>query len=300
MLKPFVRYAGGKSRHTDKILKYFRVDEPEYREPFVGGGSVYLASGFKNAWINDFDPGVAAMWQMVKEQPEEMARLIEEYTPKIDHGGDPDRIKEALETWRTIRDDREHRLVPAGFRTLFLIKTCFSGVTTGGPTGGVEQKSDYTINTRWAKDHTIRRIRAASTLLQSCRITKESWQPLVETPGHDVALFLDPPYLVKGDQCYEFAFTLEQHKELAEKVARSPHRWVVTIDDCPEIREIWSQHVPEKCMISETWLYSMTDTRDANRVGRELFIIDPRSLKTRVKKRIREFPKQAVTYERTV
>lgn len=291
MLKPFCRYAGGKSRHTNKILKYFRENEREYREPFVGGGSVYLASGFKDAWINDFDPGVAAMWQMVKEQPEEMVRLIEEYTPKIEHKGDADRIKEALATWRAIKEDREHQLVPSGFRTLFLIKTCFSGVTTGGPTGGVEQKSEYTLTARWAKDQTIRRVRATSKLLQSCQITCDSWQTLVKTPGKDVALFLDPPYLVKGGQCYEFAFTKEQHEELAEEVARCRHRWVVTIDDCPEIREIWSKFVPNQCMVTETWLYSMTDSRDKNRVGNELFIIDPRSLLERAKprRRIRKF-----------
>lgn len=274
MSKAFCRYPGGKSRHTDKILRYFNANELDYREPFIGGGSVFLRSGFENAWINDLDPGVYDMWRMVKETPGELIDLINEYTPIITHENDPDRIKTAIQTWRDIKDDKEHLKVPAGFRSLFLIKTCFSGVITGGPTGGIDQRSKYTLTARWAKDETIKRIRSATKRLQSCRITNYDWEVLVKEIGKNACIYLDPPYLNKGDQCYAFAFTLEDHQRLAKLVSESGHRYVVTLDDCPEIRNIWNKYLPEKCLISETWLYSMSDFRENNRDGRELFIID--------------------------
>jgi len=63
MLRPFIRYPGGKSKHVQKILQYFNETEVRYREPFVGGGSVYLAATqFSESWINDIDEGVVVFW----------------------------------------------------------------------------------------------------------------------------------------------------------------------------------------------------------------------------------------------
>ncbi len=272
MLKAFIRYPGSKSRHTGKILRYFNLGEPEYREPFIGGGSVFLASEFEDAWINDIDPDVYKLWVAVRDQPNELVRIIEEHTPILDHKREPQKIKKAMELWREIQQD-----VPSGYRTLFLSKTCFSGVLSGGPTGGIHQTGEYTLFSRWAPNLTISRIWAAHSNLQNVRITNESWQVLVEESGKDISLYLDPPYLKKGGQCYNFSFTLDDHKELAETVSQSSHRYVVTVDDCKELRDIWTSLVPEHLIISEKWLYSMSDYREENREGREMFVVDQRS-----------------------
>lgn len=272
----FIRYPGGKSKHTDKILKYF-WQETEYREPFIGGGSVYLKSEYKQSWINDVDPGVYDLWRMVKEEPNTLIDLIEEHTPVLEHQGNSRAIETALALWREIKDDNGTKF-SLGYRLLFLNKTCFSGVISGGPTGGIEQKSEYTIAARWAKKMTIARIKAAHSLLQDCEITNQSYEEIVTAPGEDVAIYLDPPYLKKGSQCYDYYFTLEDHCKLAEMVVNCPHRYVVTVDNCPEIQTIWSElGVPGERMRTEEWSYSMTDRRDSNRVGKELFICDEHS-----------------------
>jgi DNA adenine methylase len=272
MPKPYLRYPGGKSRHTEKILRYVS-DGVEYREPFLGGGSVYLAGKFKNAWINDLDYGIYDMWRMVKEEPEVLIEWIEKHTPILEHGGDPASIDEAIALWRRIQDDKED--VPAGYRALFLVKTCFNGVQSGGPTGGVKQQSKYTLTARWAKNLTVNRIRACHKYMRCTKVTNLSWQELVTADGENVFLFCDPPYLVKGRQCYDLAFTENDHRELAEKLTSSPHRYVVTLDDCKEIRDIWSNCVPKQCMIAREWQYSMTENRTKNKVGKELFVVDP-------------------------
>ncbi|MBX3066987.1 MAG: DNA adenine methylase, partial [Anaerolineae bacterium] len=46
-MKPYtkspLRYPGGKSRAMPQILQQIPLNMREYREPFIGGGSVYLA-----------------------------------------------------------------------------------------------------------------------------------------------------------------------------------------------------------------------------------------------------------------
>ena len=56
-LKTPLRYPGGKSRVAKDFIPRFPSDLKEYREPFIGGGSVALLFAQKNpdipVWIND-------------------------------------------------------------------------------------------------------------------------------------------------------------------------------------------------------------------------------------------------------
>ncbi len=275
-----LRYPGGKSKQADRIVPYFLDQENEYREPFVGGGSIYLYGyHYPNAWINDIDPEVVDLWTMIRDDPYELIELIEDHSRILDHRKDKQKIKEAMNLWRQVKSDVNHKTYPAGYRFLFLSKTCFSGMVEGGPTGGVAQNGKYNLTSRWAKNQTIKRIREARECLQDCTITCGSWEVLVEKPGNDVVLYLDPPYLKKGSVCYRYSFTLEDHERLAEVVSKCSHRWLITLDNTPEIYNIWLKcGIPECRMVSETWLYSMTGKRVSNKEGKELFIMDGRSL----------------------
>lgn len=287
ILRPFLRYPGGKSKHVHKILQYFYDQEKEYREPFVGGGSVYLGgSQFSNSWINDLDPEVCDLWRMVKKEHHSLISLIKEHTKVLDHCQDKRKIKEAVALWNQIKSDTNNEIFPAGYRFLFLSKTCFNGVVTAGPTGGIAQNGDYNLMSRWAGRQTIRRICQIHERLIDCRVTGYSWEEVVAEPGKDVALYLDPPYLEKGEQCYQKFFTLEDHRKLAEVVTACPHRYIVTVDDVPEVRNAWSDcGVPNSRLIPETWLYSMTGSRKKNKNGKELFIMDERSLEIAEKRK---------------
>lgn len=56
-----LRYPGGKSRAVDRILTQLPNTIAEFREPFLGGGSVFLAVRSKfdllitQYWINDLN-----------------------------------------------------------------------------------------------------------------------------------------------------------------------------------------------------------------------------------------------------
>ncbi len=43
-IKSPLRYPGGKSKALDRIIPLIPGDFDEFREPFVGGGSVFLLS----------------------------------------------------------------------------------------------------------------------------------------------------------------------------------------------------------------------------------------------------------------
>ena len=57
LLKTPLRYPGGKSRACVRLYDWFPADIEEFREPFVGGGSVALYFSQLHpdvpVWIND-------------------------------------------------------------------------------------------------------------------------------------------------------------------------------------------------------------------------------------------------------
>ena len=68
MLKPFVRWAGGKSSEISEISKYFPINIENYYEPFVGGGSVYLHVNAKKYYINDKSKDLISLYKNIKNQ----------------------------------------------------------------------------------------------------------------------------------------------------------------------------------------------------------------------------------------
>lgn len=80
MIKSPLRYPGGKSRAV-KLISSLVPDFSEYREPFVGGGSVfiYLKQLFPNMtfWINDLYLELCNFWQMVQQDVDEIIRQID-------------------------------------------------------------------------------------------------------------------------------------------------------------------------------------------------------------------------------
>ena len=79
MIKSPLRYPGGKSRAIKSIAECLPKKFSEFREPFVGGGSVfiYLKQKFPHLHIaiNDLNPELYLFWHFVKS---DLSKLVSE------------------------------------------------------------------------------------------------------------------------------------------------------------------------------------------------------------------------------
>ncbi|MHC5718217.1 MAG: DNA adenine methylase, partial [Nostoc sp.] len=77
MLKSPLRYPGGKSKAINQIAEYLPQSFDEFREPFVGGGSVfiYLRQKFPDLkiWINDLNRELFLFWKLAQS---DLAQLV--------------------------------------------------------------------------------------------------------------------------------------------------------------------------------------------------------------------------------
>jgi DNA adenine methylase len=81
-VKPFVRWAGGKTRLLPRILPYVPQRIEDYYEPFLGGGAVYLACASRirgRAYLADLNDHLVAAWIAVRDHRAELRPLLNWY-----------------------------------------------------------------------------------------------------------------------------------------------------------------------------------------------------------------------------
>lgn len=290
-----VRYPGGKSKLRNQIAQRLAEqaehDGFEYRELFVGGGSVGLkllsgSTSIRRIWINDRDVGIACLWTSVIRYPEEFKERVRSFTPSVEAFY---ALREELTTTSTMPTERD-RIVDLGSKKLAIHQTSYSGLGTksGGPLGGVGQKSRYKIDCRWSPDYICRNVDKLHDLFSTVEVrgnccTNLDFIELIEDRNCRSLLYLDPPYYVKGNNLYQHGFTVEDHQRLADSLRETEHAWVLSYDDCPEVREMyrWAKVEPLDATYSITAVKDKDTGERLSRKKTELLIC-PRETKLAV------------------
>jgi DNA adenine methylase len=188
-------------------------------------------------WLNDLDPGIAAIWSSVVKYPAKLQAVIRQFTPSVD------RYRQFREDLRNgVRNGNPKAVVDRGFRKLALHQMSFSGLgeMAGGPLGGWSQESQYKIDSRWSPKQLVKSIDKYHVLLARFQVKCTSLDfSAVLTGGPAALIYLDPPYFHAGSVCYRHAFTWQDHDRLAQMLRTTEHHWVLSYDDCPEARRLY-------------------------------------------------------------
>lgn len=262
-MSSFFRYPGGKSKlskHFISHLSLYNDDiELQYREPFVGGGGIVTEFAKANPdwyryWINDFDPALVALWNAVIKYPEELKEEILAFTPTVDAY---DNIKAKLLATNKLPKQKA-KVVDLGAKKLQIHQISFSGLGTksGGPLGGRSQESKYPIDCRWTPKNICKKIDRLHNVLQNFELqnnccTNHDFQELIDHEGVAL-LYLDPPYYVKGGDLYQHSFSQEDHERLAQLLKETDHYWILSYDDCPEVRHLYDWAYIEEIDVNYT------------------------------------------------
>ena len=191
-LKTPLRYPGGKSRAIVKLLQYLPdlSQVKEFREPFLGGGSVALeiTKRYPNIeiWVNDLYEPLANFWQILQHDGEKLQDDLKKIKEKYNT---PDlardiftRSKEYLSTEET-EDFR--RAV-----SFYIVNKCsFSGLTESSSFSKQASESNFSISG-------IERLMEYSELIEGWKITNDTYESLL-TDQKNVFVYLDPPYDIK-------------------------------------------------------------------------------------------------------
>lgn len=261
-----LRYPGGKSKALKTIIPLI-IKFSEYREPMVGGGSVFLAlkQNYPNRkyWINDKHEGVYLFWRFCKNDPNglvsEILRLKKRY-------------KDGKELYQYLKsgghtDTRLHQAA----RFFILNRITFSGLIESGGYSNEAYHKRFT-------DSSIERIRSTSKLLQGVKITNLDYSKLVTVDGERVFIFLDPPYYSKRkSKLYGTAGDLHKkfdHTRFLKDVLGCNHNCLITYDNCSKIQRSFASKEAVGWQRSGWRLQYGTNNLEGKKakIGNELFL----------------------------
>jgi site-specific DNA-adenine methylase len=195
-LKTPLRYPGGKSRACTKLDQFLPDlrEYDEYREPFLGGGSVALHITKKyphlKVWVNDLYEPLVNFWQVLQKDGVTMKnKLLELKTRCPDPASARVLFQESKHYLDTDNTDTLWRAV-----SFYIVNKCsFSGLTESSSFS--KQASDNNFSFRG-----IEKLPFYSTIISKWHITNLTYEELFDESSERRAfIYLDPPYDIKDN-----------------------------------------------------------------------------------------------------
>ena len=193
-LKTPLRYPGGKSRAIVKLLQYLPdlTQVKEYREPFLGGGSVAIEITKRypkmDIWVNDLYEPLYNFWRELQDNGREMRdQLVQLKYRYCEPASARVLFNQAKEK---VNDDQASQLTRA--ISFYVVNKCsFSGLTESSSFSKQASESNFSMRG-------IDRLPQFGELIQNWKITNVSYEELL-TDNRDVFTYLDPPYDIRDN-----------------------------------------------------------------------------------------------------
>jgi DNA adenine methylase len=251
--KPFVRWAGGKSRLLDRILPYVPGRIANYYEPFLGGGSVFLAVSDRidgRAHLADLNDHLIAAWIAMRSFQDELKPMLDWYQER-----------DSKEFYYEVRAAQPEGLVERAARFLYLNGVSWNHLWR-------ENSKTGAMNTPWGdrpfRGFSEETFEFLENVLRDTVIEAADFRDVLSGVSKGDFVYLDPPYLpvysdpgVEKEPTSKFnkytarTFEMSDLQDLAEicsSMSERGIRWVMSNRDTESVRDLF----PEAEIVSFT------------------------------------------------
>jgi len=236
VLKPFLKWAGGKTRLLPQLLPYVPKAFRDYHEPFLGGGAVFFAARSRTtgrSFLADLNEELVNTWIMVRDQPDQLVRALGAYVGK-----------DSEDEYYAVRGATPLETLERAARFIYLNQTAWNGLWRVNRWGA--------FNVPWG-DRPFRGVDAGelqrvSVGVRAASIEVADFRTSLERVHAGDFVYLDPPYLPVSDTSKfsgytEKRFRLADLQELAEackSLTKRGAHWVLSNRDNRTIRELFA------------------------------------------------------------
>ena len=223
-----VPYLGGKQKLVPQLVNMM-PEHTAYVEVFGGGASVLLNKPRSEIEVlNDLDGELVNLFETIRDNPDGFLKradmllysreLFERWQQEFTGGesSTQDPVERALRFWYVLR--------------------CSFGAQAGK--GWAFTRAEPR-NGPLVLQNALEQIQPIHERLKSVEIDHLDFRRCIENRDAPTTfLFLDPPYL-DTEQYRVGKFTLDDHKALAELLQNAKGKWLMTVGDHPEVRELY-------------------------------------------------------------
>lgn len=233
--RPFIKWAGGKTRLLRHLLPHVPATFRNFHEPFLGGGAMFFAvrrRATASAYLSDLSEELVNAWQVVAELGDE---LVAHLKPYLEQDGE--------DFYYSLRPHKPEDRIDRACRFLYLNQTSWNGLWRVNKWGE--------FNVPWGqrpfRGFTRNDLDAIAGALDGVYIELEDFRTTLQRVGPGDFVYLDPPYLPLSDTSKFFLYTEKRFRE-------------------PDLREL-AECCARLTAVGATWMLSNRDTR----LVRELF-----------------------------
>ena len=272
MTKPILKWVGGKTQILDRVLEEFPKVMNDYREIFLGGGSVLL--GFLDrvkdgsikvqgrVYAYDFNGPLIYVYKNIQSKHEELFREIQKIGTV-----DEERYYELREIYNKIENKKSVR---ASALFIVLNKTCFRGVFRVGPRGFNVPFGHYKNPEIINRQHLENVHNLIKDVIFECMDFKSSLG-LVKNPKDFV--YLDPPYASSPDKKSFVGYTkngFDEHIELFKLFNKLPSMALMSNADVQLVRDN-----TKECRVLSIECRRSIDSKHPESKANEVLVINP-------------------------
>ena len=229
-LKTPLRYPGGKSKAIKTLAQWYPKDITEYREPFIGGGSIAIDITKANpdipVWVNDLYVPLYNFWVQLRDRGKELSeRVREEKQRTLDQGSREKITKKAEDLFNKYKKEIDTYDNFEKAVAFFIMNKCsYSGLTENSTFSQTASNSNFSLV---GAD----KLAKFSELIKNWKITNIDYSEVIKAKGYaDTFIFLDPPYDIKD---FLYGKDREMHKSFdhdlfADRVSTCIHKFMIT------------------------------------------------------------------------
>ncbi|UTC77670.1 DNA adenine methylase [Treponema sp. OMZ 799] len=225
-VKPFVKWAGGKSQLLEKIRTKYPKNIEKYCEPFLGGGAVLfdILINFhpQEVLVNDINRELINTYRQIQSEPDKLIGILLELQSIFWDANLSERkliYMQKREEFNTLKIDTGKNTEKAAL-FIFLNKTCFNGLYR------VNSKGLFNVpmgSYKWPPICDEKNIKLCSQLLKNVQISCADFFSALDFIDSKTFVYLDPPYRPISETSFftsysEFGFTDQEQRKLKDFV----------------------------------------------------------------------------------
>lgn len=221
-IKSPIRYVGSKTSVIEGLLDYYPENVKEYREPFIGGGSMllgYLSNKERPSIIKigDLNYDICILWDSIIYQPEELIIESISLIDRIIAEGTADEV---------LNPFGESGIKAAAIE--LVANRCRMFGNTGAIYYNERTKKGLLKMQLELRD----KLESITKILRGVGVRHDSFEWALEEDGEDVLVVLDPPYYrVAAKDGYYLNHKQFDFEELRRQLLKTKHKFIMTLDD---------------------------------------------------------------------
>lgn len=234
--RPFLKWAGGKSRLLQRILPHVPRAIENYHEPFLGGGAMFFAVRSRmngTAHLTDLNEELITAWLAVQHHQDELYDALQHYAEQ-----------DSKDFYLSVRPLQLEGTVARAARFIYLNQTSWNGLWRVNKWGE--------FNVPWG-DRPFRgisreKMARLAEALSDVVIVHGDFRKALDRPAVGDFVYLDPPYLPISDTSKFYLYTEQRFREpdlrelasLCRDLSRRGVHWIMSNRDTPLVRELFS------------------------------------------------------------